>query len=93
MASSMAAMSTDDIGLAAEILRDDEMERRWVLDIDEWDERADATDEEGEIDRGVEMLSEEVLDVLLLAYDAIACVKLGMGGKKGKGSRTRKTRL
>jgi hypothetical protein len=61
MASSMAAISTDDIGLAAEILRVDEMDMR--LDIDECDERADAT-EDGEMDRGVEMSE---VDVVLCA--------------------------
>ena len=56
MASSMVAMSTDDIGFAAEILRDDEMDMRLLLlDIDECEERPETTDEEGEIDRGVEM--------------------------------------
>lgn len=84
----MAAISTEDMGLAAEILRVDEMDMRLELDIDECDERADATEEDGEIDRGVEM---SVLDVLVLcAYDAIACVKVGRG-KKGR--RARKTRL
>jgi hypothetical protein len=83
----MVAISTDDIGFAAEILRDDEMDMRLELDIEECDDRADATDE-GEMDRGVERLSE--LDVLW-AYDAIACVRTG--GEERKGSRARKTRL
>jgi hypothetical protein len=88
MASSMAAISTEDIGLAAEILRVDEMDMRLELDIDECEERADATEEEGEIDRGVEMSE---LDVLVLSgYDAMACVRVGRGRK---GSRARKTRL
>jgi hypothetical protein len=84
----MAVISTDDIGLAAEILRDDEMDRRFEVDIDDCDERAEATDEEGEVDRGVEM--SELLDRVLEAIDAIACVRVGMGKK---GSRVRKTRL
>jgi hypothetical protein len=88
MASSMAAISTDDIGLAAEILRVDEMDMRLELDIDECDERADAT-EDGEIDRGVEMSE---VDVVLCAYDAIACVRVGREERE-KGSRTRKTRV
>lgn len=71
-------MSTDDIGFAAEILRADEMDMRLELDIDECDDRADAADE-GEIDRGVETLSE--LDVLW-AYDAMACVRVGREEKK-----------
>lgn len=60
MASSMVAMSTVDIGLAAEILRDDEMDMRLLLlDIDDCEDRP--TDEEGEMDRGVEMSELEVL--------------------------------
>lgn len=73
----MAAMLTDDIGLAAEILRDDEMDMRLELDIDDCDERADAADA-GELDRGVEM-SEPWLEELLYAYDAMACVRGGRG--------------
>jgi hypothetical protein len=84
----MAVMSTDDMGLAAEILRVDEMDMRLEVDIDECDERAEATEDDGEVDRGVE--TSEVLVMLLGAYDAIACVKVGRGKK---GSRARKTRL
>jgi hypothetical protein len=84
----MAVMSTDDMGLAAEILRVDEMDMRLEVDIDECDERAEATEDDGEVDRGVE--TSEVLVLLLGAYDAIACVKVGRGKK---GSRARKTRL
>lgn len=70
MASSMAAMSTDDIGLAADILREDEMDMRLEVDIDECEDRADATeDDEGDVDRGVEISDEEALG----AYEAIAC--------------------
>ncbi len=60
MASSMVAMSTVDIGFAAEILRDDEIDMRLLLlDIDDCEERP--TDEDGEIDRGVEMSELDVL--------------------------------
>jgi hypothetical protein len=86
----MAAMSTEDMGLAAEILRVDEMDMRLELDIDECDERPDATEEEGEMDRGVEMSELKVL--VLCAYDAIACARVGRGKKK-KGRRARRTRL
>lgn len=54
-------MSTEDIGLAAEIRRVDEIEMRLEVDIDDCDDRPDATEEEGEIDRGVEMSELEVL--------------------------------
>jgi len=73
--------------LAAEILRVDEMDMRLELDIDECDERADAT-EEGEIDRGVEM--SELLVLMLCGDDAMACARVG---REKKGSRARKTRL
>jgi hypothetical protein len=68
----MVAMSTDDMGFAADILRDHEIDMRLLLDIDDWEERADATDEEGEIDRGVEMSELDEVE-LLYANDAIAC--------------------
>jgi len=59
MASSIVAMSTVDIGLAAEILRDDEIDMRLLLlDIDDCEDRP--TDE-GEMDRGVEISELEVL--------------------------------
>ena len=61
MASSIVVMSMDDMGFWADILREDEMERRLKLLIDDWDERP--MEDEGEIDRGVE-ISE--LDVLLV---------------------------
>lgn len=61
IASSIEAMSTEDIGLAAEIRRVDEIEMRLEVDIDDCDDRPDATEEEGEIDRGVEMSELEVL--------------------------------
>lgn len=57
----MVLMSMEDMGFWADILREDEMERRLKLDIDDWDERP--MEEEGEMDRGVE-ISE--LDVLLV---------------------------
>jgi hypothetical protein len=61
MASSMVAMSTEDIGLAAEMRRDDDMLMRLLmLETDDWDERP--ADDEGEMERGVEMSE---LDVLL----------------------------
>lgn len=62
IASSILAMSTVDIGFDAEILRDD-MDMR-LLDMEVWEERADAT-EAGDIDRGVEMSELEVLLVVL----------------------------
>jgi hypothetical protein len=65
---------------------------RLELDIDEWDERADATEEDGEMDRGVEMSGVVVLVLLLCAYDAIACVRAGRE-KTSRGNRVRKTRL
>lgn len=61
MASSIVVMSTEDIGLAAEMRRDDDMLMRLLmLEMDDWDERP--ADEEGEMERGVEMSE---LDVLL----------------------------
>lgn len=68
-------MSTVDIGLEAEILRE-EMDMR-LLDMEEWDERPDTIDA-GEIDRGVEISELEVL-LLLNGYDAIACVRDSSG--------------
>jgi hypothetical protein len=76
------------MGLAAEIRRDDEMDMRLELDIDECDDRADAT-EEGEMDRGV-LISE--LDALVFTDDAMAGVSEGRE-KSRKGSRARETRL
>ena len=62
MASSIVAMSTEDIGFAAEMRRDDEMLMRLLaLDIEDWDERP--AEEEGEMDRGVEMSELDVLYV------------------------------
>ncbi len=93
MASSMAEISTDDIGLAAEMRRDDEMDMRLELDIDDCEERAEAAEEDGEMDRGVEM--SELL-VVLCAYDAIACARSGRGEKDKKdrkGRRARKKRV
>jgi hypothetical protein len=80
MASSMAAISTDDIGLAAEMRLEDEMDMRLELDIDECDDRAEATDDvEGELERGVE-ISEPV--AVLGAYDAMACAGWSVGERK-----------
>lgn len=53
MASSMAKMSTEDIGLKLEMRRLEEMDMR-LLDIDVCDERPDATEADGEVDRGVD---------------------------------------
>lgn len=69
-------MSTEDIGLKSVILRL-EMDMR-LLDIDEREERAEATDDgEGEADRGVEMSDE--LDELK-GYDAIDITGACVGG-------------
>jgi hypothetical protein len=75
----MVAMSTVDMGLAEDILRDDEMEMR-LLDIDVCEDRPE-TEDEGEMDRGVEMSEFDVL----YAYDedAMACMT-GQEGEKGK---------
>ena len=55
-------MSTEDIGFAAEMRRDDEMLMRLLaLDIEDWDERP--AEDEGEMDRGVEMSELDVLYV------------------------------
>jgi len=89
MASWIVAMSTDDIGFEDEMRRADEMDMRLPLDIDEWDDRADATEEEGEIDRGVEMSGFEVLEVLY-ADDAIACVGDSWGEKKKRRRKRRR---
>jgi len=60
MASSMVVMSTDDIGFAADILRDDAMDMRLLLLVkDDCEERP--TDEDGEIDRGVDISELDVL--------------------------------
>lgn len=83
MASSMAVMSTDDIGFAADIRRDDEMDMRLELDIEECEDRADAIDEEeGDVDRGVEMSEDEAA---LGAYEAIACARDGRKGGREVG--------
>jgi hypothetical protein len=56
MASSMAETSTEDIGLKSVSLRL-EMETRWDAEVreDRWEDRAEARDGEGEVDRGVEI--------------------------------------
>lgn len=71
----MVAISTVDIGLEAEILRE-EMDMR-LLDIEDWDERPETTDA-GEIDRGVEISELEVL-LLVKGYDAMACASESSG--------------
>lgn len=78
MASSMVTMSTLDMGLEAEILRE-EMDMR-LLDMEDWEERPDTT-EAGEIDRGVE-ISE--LELLLKPYDAMACARDSSGKRSGR---------
>ena len=70
----MEAMSTEDMGFKPEMRRLDETDMRLPLDIDEWEERADATEEEGEEDRGVDMSELEWLG----AYDAIGTI----GGRR-----------
>lgn len=56
-------MSTEDIGFELEMRRDDDMDMRLLLDIDDCDERAEPITDEGEVDRGVEK-SEPEDDVL-----------------------------
>jgi hypothetical protein len=64
IASSMRDRSTAETGLKAEILRLlEERDMRW-LEREVCDERPDATDEEGDLDRGVDM--SELVAVLLL---------------------------
>jgi hypothetical protein len=58
MASSIVAISTEDIGFEADMRRDD-MDMR-LFDMDDCEERPDIT-EEGEMDRGVEMSELDVL--------------------------------
>ena len=65
----MAAMSTEDMGLSESVSLRLETDMR-LLDIDECEERAEATDEEGEDDRGVEMSELAVLK----EYDAIGTI-------------------
>ena len=79
----MAATSTDDIGFADEILRADEMDMRLELDMDECEDRADATEDEGEVDRGVEM--SELM--MLAGYEAIACVNAGERKRRERGEK------
>lgn len=89
MASSMAATSTDDIGFADEILREDEMDMRLELDMDDCEDRADATEDEGEVDRGVEM--SELM--MLAGYEAIACANAGKerDGRRGRQLKKKET--
>ncbi len=60
MACSMEAMSTEDMGFRPEMRRVEEMDMRFV-DIDDWEERADTTEEEGDMERGVKLSELEVL--------------------------------
>jgi len=54
MASAMVLMPTEGIGLAADILRD-EIDMRLLLLLANDDSEERPTDEDGEMDRGVEM--------------------------------------
>lgn len=56
----MDAMSTEDMGLRLEMRRLEDIDRR-LLDMDDWEERAEATDDDGEDERGVDMSELEVL--------------------------------
>ena len=53
MASSMAKTSTEDIGLKSVSLRLEMEMRDAEVREDRWDDRAEARDGEGEVDRGV----------------------------------------
>ena len=59
MASSIVAISTVDIGFAAEILRDDEIDMRLLLLVN--DDCEERPTDDGEIDRGVDISELEVL--------------------------------
>ena len=83
MASSMAEISTVDMGFRPVARRTDEMEVR-LLDKDEADERADATEDEGELDRGVEISESGAA----YEYDAMARVT-----SEGEKKRRRKRAL
>ena len=75
-------MSTEAMGLDWEMRRLEEMHMR-LLDIDDWEERPETIEEDGEVDRGVEMSE---LDVLK-AYDAIgtiACAKRPRGDDRSE---------
>ena len=76
MASSIEAMSTEDMGFRPEMRRLDEMDMR-LLDIDEWEERAEAIEDDGELERGVEK-SEP--DGVYEEYDAIGTIACEDGG-------------
>ncbi len=75
----MAATSTEDMGLKPEMRRL-ETDRR-LLDIEDWEERADAVDDEGEVERGVETSE---LDVL---YEKDAIGTIACEGRDGRGRR------
>ena len=81
MACSIEATSTEDMGFKLEVRRADEMDMR-LLDIDECEERAEAIEDEGELERGVEMSE---LDVLYEkdAIGTIACEDGGGDKRKG----------
>ena len=77
----MLAISTEDIGLVAAEMRRELRDMRLVV-IEDWEERTEAT-EAGEIDRdGVEI--SELEEVVLLAYDAMACASERRGEGKGE---------
>ena len=81
MRSSMAVMSTEAMGLDWEMRRL-EMDMR-LLDIEDWEERPETTEADGEMDRGVLMSELEVLK----AYDAIgtiACAKGPRGDERSE---------
>jgi hypothetical protein len=81
MASSMATMSTEDIGLKAQI-RWEDRDRR-LLDILDWEDRPEATEDVGDMDRGVEISG---LAEVLWAFDAIACGSKNSGKEREKKS-------
>lgn len=84
----MVAISTDDIGFAAEILRVEEMDMRLLLlDIDDCEKRPETTDDDGEIDRGVEMSELDALVFVL--YEAMAYVSGGGRKAEVQGARVR----
>jgi len=85
IASSMVARSTEAMGLNSERRRED-MDMR-LVDIDDWEDRPETTEEDGEVDRGVERSDWEPAE--LYAYDAIGTIG---GLVKGGGDERRKER-
>lgn len=59
MASSIVAISTLDMGFEADMRRED-IDMR-LLEMDDWEDRPEITEAEGEMDRGVEMSELDVL--------------------------------